>query len=155
MEKPLYIIEPFQHGLDFWLISSITIAILSLLGAYYFNRSKKLDYNRRNIMVMILGFFTVIAFGTTTFRLYSKWRLQPVEIHSDRIKTPYGEAPLSNILDFYIKLEVKQKPMQSGVVESSAHYLFIIERNNKTHVLSEGDYPIKDILDKMNEVMKD
>lgn len=154
MEKPLYVIEPFQHGLDFWLISSIAITILSLLGAYYFNRSTKLDYNRRNILVMILGFFAVIAFGTIIFRLYSKWRLQPVEIYGNRIKTPYGETRLDNILDSYIKLETKQKPMQSGAIEDSAHYLFIIERNNKTHVLSEGDYPIREIIDRLNEVMK-
>ena len=103
---------------------------------------------------MILGFFAVIAFGTTVFRLYSKWRLQPIEIYNNYIKTPYGDAPLSNILDSYIKLEIKYKPMQSNIAQDSAHYLFIIERNSKTHVLSEGDYPIKEVLDKLNETMR-
>ena len=154
MEKPLYVIEPFKHGADFWLIFSISIAALSLAGAYYFYKNKSLDYNRRNIMVMILGFFAVISFGTTVFRLYSKWRLQPIEIYNNYIKTPYGDASLSNILDSYIKLEIKYKPMQSNIAQDSAHYLFIIERNNKTHVLSEGDYPIKEVLDKLNETMR-
>ena len=154
MEKPIYIIEPFKHGADLWLIFSISIVALSLAGAYYFYKHKTLDYNRRNIMVMILGFFAVIAFGTTVFRLYSKWRLQPIEIYNNHIKTPYGDAPLSNILDSYIKLEVKYKPMQSNIAQDSAHYLFIIERNSKTHVLSEGDYPIKEVLDKLNETMR-
>ena len=154
MEKPLYVIEPFKHGADFWLIFSISIAALSLAGAYYFYKNKSLDYNRRNIMVMILGFFAVISFGTTVFRLYSKWRLQPIEIYNNYIKTPYGDAPLSNILDSYIKLEIKYKPMQSNIAQDSAHYLFIIERNSKTHVLSEGDYPIKEVLDKLNETMR-
>ena len=154
MEKPLYVIEPFKHGADFWLIFSISIVVLSLVGACYFRKNKSLDYNRRNIMVMILGFFAVISFCTTVFRLYSKWRLQPIEIYNNRIKTPYGDAPLSNILDSYIKLEIKYKPMQAGIAQDSAHYLFIIERSNKTHVLSEGDYPIIEVLDKLNETMR-
>ena len=154
MEKPLYVIEPFKHGADFWLIFSICIVVLSLIGVYYFYKNKSLDYNRRNIMVMILGFFAAISFGTTVFRLYSKWRLQPIEIYSNYIKTPYGDASLNNILDSYIKLEIKYKPMQAGIAQDSAHYLFIIERNNKTHVLSEGDYPIIEVLDKLNETMR-
>ena len=153
MDKPLYVIEPFKQGMDSWLIFSIAIAVLSAMGYYYFKQNKTLDYNRRNIMTMLFSFFAVIALGVVGLKLYSKWRIQPVEIYNNRIKTPYGEAPLSNIIDFYIKMERKEKPMQVNMAQDSAHYFFIIERNSKTHVLSEGDYPIKEVMDKLNDVM--
>lgn len=153
MDKPLFVIEPYKHGLDFWLIFSLGIALFSFLGMLYFKKLKTIEYNRRNSIAMILSFFGVIALGVSVMRLYSSWRIQPIEIYNNRIKTPYGEAPLSNVLDFYIKLEKKYKPMQTDVVQDSAHYFFLIERNNKTHVLSEGDYPIRDVLEKLNEAM--
>lgn len=153
MDKPLYIIEPYQHGTDFWLVTTLLIAALSFVGTLYFRRNTKMEYNRRNSVAMILSFFAVIALGVSAMRFYSKWKIQPIEIYNNRIKTPYGEAPLSNVIDFYIKLEKKYKPMQTEIVQDSAHYFFLIERNNKTHVLSEGDYPIKEVLDKLNETM--
>lgn len=155
MDKPLYTIKPYEQGIDNWLLLTLVIFLISLSGAYYFNKNKSLDYNRRNIMVMILSFFALIAFMTSGFRLYSKWRLKPIEMYSNRIKTPYGSAPLSNVLDYYIKLEKRYKPMQTEVVKDSAFYFFLIERNNKTHVLSEGDYPIYEVLDNMNKLMKE
>ncbi len=153
MNKPLYIIEPHKHGTDGWLILTFCIVAISLWGMYYLNKNKALDYNRRNIIVMILGFFAAIAFMSGGFRLYSTWRLQPIEISVNSIKTPYGSAPLNNIADYYIKLEKRFKPMQADIIQDSAYYFFLIERNNKTHVLSEGDYPIREVLDKLNEAM--
>ena len=153
MDKPLHIIEPYKHGMDGWLILTFGFFALSIAVMYYYNKNKKLDYNRRNIIVMLSGFIAAIAFMSGGFRLYSKWRLQPIEVSVNHIKTPYGKAPLNNLLDYYIKLEKRYKPMQADIIQDSAYYFFLIERNNKTHVLSEGDYPIREVLDKLNEVM--
>ena len=103
---------------------------------------------------MVLTFIGVIALGTSAMKLYSQYRLKPVEIYSNRIVTPYGATPLSNVSDYYIKLEKTFKPLQTDVVRDSARYFFLIEKNDKTHVLSEGDYPIYGILDSLNKVME-
>ena len=153
MDKPLYSFAANKTPFDAWLIAPILIALVCVLVILYFRKKTNLDYNRRNIVVMVLGFFTVIALGTALMKAVSYWRLQPVQIFTNRIVTPYGETPLSNVSDFYVKLEKTYKPMQTEVVRDSARYFFLIEKNDKTHVLSEGDYDIYDILDKMNEVM--
>jgi hypothetical protein len=153
MDTPLHTFNAIKSPLDAWLVAPFLIALACGLAILYVRKNTTLDYNRRNILVMMLGFFTVIALVSFGMKAYSYWRLKPVQIFSNRITTPYGEAPLSNVADFYIKLENTYKPMQSEIVRDSARYFFLIEKNEKTHVLSEGDYPIYEILDKMNERM--
>ena len=153
MDTPLHSFVANKNLLNNWFVASVFIALACGLAILYFRKNTNLDYNRRNIVIMVLGFFTVIALGTATMKAYSYWRLKPVQIFTNRIITPYGETPLSNVSDFYVKLEKTYKPMQTEVVRDSARYFFLIEKNDKTHVLSEGDYPIYDILDKMNSVM--
>jgi hypothetical protein len=153
MDKPLHSFAAYKTTYDAWVIAPLAIVGICALGIWFFSKKSKLDYTRRNIMVMVLGFFTIIALSTVGMKLYAFWRLQPVQIFTNRIVTPYGETPLSNVADFYVKLEKTYKPMQTEVVRDSARYFFLIEKNDKTHVLSEGDYPIYDILDKMNNVM--
>jgi hypothetical protein len=153
MDTPLHSFNALKNPLDAWLIVPFLIALIGGLITLYVRKNTTLDYNRRNILVMILGFFTVIALSTVGMKLYAFWRLQPVQIFKNHIITPYGDTPLSNVADFYIKLEKTYKPLQTEVVRDSARYFFLIEKNDKTHVLSEGDYPIYDILDKMNDVM--
>ena len=153
MDKPLYSFASINQGLNGWLIAPLLIAALCLAGILYFRKNTTLDYNRRNIIVMVLSFIGIIGVGTAAMKLYSQWRLKPVEIYTNRIVTPYGETPLSNISDFYIKLENKYKPLRTDIVLDSAHYFFLIEKNEKTHVLSQGDYPIYDILDNLNRVI--
>jgi hypothetical protein len=153
MDKPLHTFAAYKNTYDAWVIVPLIIAGICAFTIWYFNKKSNLDYTRRNIMVMLLSFFTIIALSTVGMKLYAYWRLQPVQIFNNRIVTPYGETPLSNVADFYVKLEKTYKPMQTEVVRDSARYFFLIEKNDKTHVLSEGDYPIYDILDKMNNVM--
>jgi hypothetical protein len=153
MDTPLHSFNAIKSPFDIWLVAPILITLICGLAILYVRKNTTLDYNRRNILVMILGFFTVIAMVSFGMKAYSYGRLKPVQIFTNRIITPYGETPLSNVADFYIKLEKTYKPMQSEIVRDSARYFFLIEKNDKTHVLSEGDYPIYDILTKMNEVM--
>ena len=153
MDTPLHTFNAIKTLFDAWLVAPFLIALLCGFAILHVRKNTTLDYNRRNILVMILGFFTIIALSTLVMKGYSYWRLKPVQIFSNHIITPYGDAPFSNVADFYIKLENTYKPMQAEVVRDSARYFFLIEKNDKTHVLSEGDYPIYDILDKMNEVM--
>lgn len=153
MDKPLYIFEPFKHTTDWVLVGTLSAVVLMVFLAYAVSKYSKLDVNRRNILMMLCFFIGILAAGTATFRLISMWKLKPVQIFSDRIVTPYGTAPINNIRDFYVKMERHYKPMNPSEVKDSARYFFLLERNDKTHVLSEGDYPVDSILAKLNDVM--
>jgi hypothetical protein len=153
MDKPLYTFQPLKQSFDTWFVVT-AIATLLLLGFLYFFRKKStLDVSRKGVIIMMLAFLTLISGGTALFRFISLWRLQTVEIYQNRIVTPYGTAPMTNIRDYYVKLETHYKPMQANVVQDSARYFFLIEKNDKTHVLSEGDYRVYDILDAMNNIL--
>ena len=153
MEKPLYVFEPLSHGFDTWLVGSLFLALASAAIYFWFQKKTKLDANRRAVVAMAAAFVGFVAFGTVVFRLYSSYRLQPVRLFNDRIETLYGVAQLRDVRDFYIKREFHYKPMQPNVITDSTRFFFILERNDKTHVLSEGDYPVDSILAKMNDVM--
>lgn len=153
MDKPLYIFEPFKHATDWVLIWTAVLIGLMLFIAYAVKKYANLDTTRRNIVTMVCFFIGIIAAGTAVFRLISMWKLKPVQIYTNRIETPYGTAPLNNIRDFYIKIEMRTKPMNPNAVTDSSRYFFLLERNDKTHVLSEGDYQIDSILAKLNDVM--
>jgi hypothetical protein len=153
MDKPLYVFEPTRTFLDTWFLGS-AIALLAL-GTLWFllKNNPNLDKNRRAVLGLILGLIGLVAGFSLAVKLFSYARLQPVEFHSKYVKTPYGKAEFRNIRDFYIKIERKYKPMQPNVMTDSSRYFFILERSDKTHVLSEGDYPIDSILAKMNSTM--
>ncbi len=153
MDKPLYTFEPFKHATDWVLIGTAFLVILMFLAAYSVKKYAKLDTNRRNIVNMVCFFIGIIAAGTAVFRLISLWKLTPVQIYNNRVETPYGTAPLNEIRDFYIKTERRTKPMNPSAVTDSSRYFFLMERSDKTHVLSEGDYEVDSILSKLNNVM--
>ena len=153
MDKPLYTFEPLKQATDWVLIGTVCLVVLMLIVAFFAKKQTKLDVNRRNIILMICFFIGSIAFGTAAFRLLSLWKLKPVQIFSNRVETPYGTAPINNIRDFYIKIERHYKPMNPSEVTDSSRYFFLMERNDKTHVLSEGDYQVDSILAKLNDVL--
>jgi hypothetical protein len=130
------------------------LLLLSLLAIiFYLNKNAQIDAARRNVLILVLGLICLVVVSTFGFKLLSLWKLQSVKIYNTKIETPYGSTPLSNVKDFYIKLERKYKSLQPDKAVDSARYFFLIERHDKTHVLSEGDYPIDSILSKLNQVM--
>ncbi len=153
MDKPLYTFESFKHTTDLVLVWTFGTLFIMAFLAYVVKKKSKLDVNRRNILVMLCFFIGILAAGTAAFRLISMWKLKPVEIYNNRIVTPYGTAPLNNIRDFYIKIERHYKMIDPSAIKDSARYFFLLERNDKTHVLSEGDYQVDSILSKLNDVM--
>ncbi len=153
MDKPLHIFEPTKTFLDSWFIGSALALILLIFVWFWLKNTQKLDKNRRAVVSLLLGMGSLVAGFSLAVKLFSYVRLQPVAIYNNRIETPYGAADYRNVRDFYIKIERKYKPMQPNVVTDSSRYFFVLERSDKTHVLSEGDYPIDTILVKMNEIM--
>jgi hypothetical protein len=152
METPLYTYEAAKSFLDTWLIGSIILGLLGF-GAYFFQEKLPVEERLRKVIGLAAALIGLVAVLSMGLKLFSMARLKPVKLYRTSIETPYGTAQFREIKDFYIKKEVHYKPMQPNVVADSARYLFILEGNDKGHVLSEGDYPIHDILTKMNDLM--
>jgi hypothetical protein len=154
MDKPLFTIEPYKQSLDVWTIALMVVVAVCLIFIYFYLPKIKLDKTRRNIISMLLSFLAVIAGGFVVLRLVSKVKLTTVEVYNNHIKTPYGDVRFQDIEDFYIKIEKKPKILNPNEITDSTRYFFLIEKNRKTHVLSEGDYLIDSILAKLNYVVE-
>jgi hypothetical protein len=150
MDKPLFTFEPYKQSFDFWTVALMGVVAAGLIFIYFYLPKTKLDKNRRSIVSMLVGFLIVIAGGFVVLRLASKMKLSTVEIYNNHVKTPYGDVRFQDIEDFYIKIEKKSKILNPNEIIDSTRYFFLMEKNRKTHVLSEGDYLIDSILAKMN-----
>jgi hypothetical protein len=149
MHKPLHIFERLDINMPWGLIISALIAVLCFGLARFYVQKLNLDYNRRQVVRLLLLFGGM----TAIFRGVSLLRLTPVCIYADAIETPYGTAELKNLADFYIKTETRARSMQPAAPIDSTKFLHLIEKTGKTHILSAGDYPIDSILAKLNIVL--
>jgi hypothetical protein len=153
MEKVLYTIEPFKFGVPWTIIISLAVAGVCFGFAFGYVQKLRLDYNRRQVLQLLLMFIGVTALFSGIWKSVSLMRLTPVRIYSNVIETPYGRMDFKNIADFYIKVEPKYRTMQQNVPVDTTKFFYLIDRSGKNHVLSEGDYPIDTILTKLNTVL--
>jgi hypothetical protein len=152
MDTPLHTFEAAKSYSDIWLVGSLILGLLGF-GLYFFQEKIPVEQRLRSVVGLAAAMIGLVAVLSLSLKLFSMARLKPVKLYRNSVETPYGTASLREIKDFYIKKETHYKPMQPNVVSDSARYLFILERNDKGHVLSEGDYPIDSILSKMNDLM--
>ncbi|MEO0044575.1 MAG: hypothetical protein RL329_4023 [Bacteroidota bacterium] len=153
MNKPLHIFERLDILMPWGLIVSVVLALLSFGLARFYVQKLNLDYNRRQVVRLLLLFAGATASFSAIFRGVSLLRLTPVCIYADATETPYGKVAHKDLADFYIKLEMRTRPMQPDVPIDSTKFLHLIEKTGKTHILSAGDYPIDSILAKLNIVL--
>ncbi len=128
----------YSSNLTLWI--SLTLMLLgAALTFFLFKKYKTLS---------LLSFFiAIIAACSTFFSFWTTQKLVPVQISAEKLITPYGETALS---------EIKSSEIKGGAIDASiikkddTRILLIVERSNKTHALSELNYPIdsiKNILD--------
>jgi hypothetical protein len=152
METPLFTYEAAKSFTDIWLVGSVFLGLVGF-GAYFFQEKLPVEARLKSVVGLAAALIGLVAMLSLCLKLFSMARLKPVKLYRNSVETPYGTAELREIKDFYIKKEVHYKPMQPNAIADSARFLFIVERNDKGHVLSEGDYPIDTILAKMNDLM--
>jgi len=140
--------------MDWVLIFLFGLVLVLGLGIYYFLYRSPMEGNMRKLIAMLLGFGLIMALGSGLFRAFSLWKLQPIEIYRDRVVLPSGVALFRNLDDFGLKGTKRTSIADPNLVRDSMRYLMLFEKGGKTHVLSEGDYPIDSIyakLEKANE----
>lgn len=152
MDTPLYTFEAAKSYSDAWFVGSIIVSLLGF-GTYFFQKKLPVRDNLKAVIGLAAALIGLVAVLSLGLKVFSMMRLKPVKLYRNSIETPYGTAQLREIKDFYIKKETHYKPMQPNIIADSARYLFILERNDKGHVLSEGDYAIDSVLAKMNDLM--
>jgi len=159
METPLQSFEPYLYGVNTLTIVFLTLTLLFAI-ALFFQNKKKVPYyekNRKRVFSMLL-FFGLLIFGVTgILNLINTWKLKTVKFYNASIETPQGNIKYDDIQSAYIFMDKPLLINQNGNQTSNnknKRMLIIEEYNRKTHVLSEENYPIENILELLNQIRK-
>ena len=160
MEAPLHSFDPSLYGINNMSIVFITLTVITGVILYFQNKKKVPYYEkkRKRVFSMLL-FFCLIVFGATgILNLVNTWNLKTVKFYESSIETPQGRINYDDIQAAYIYVD---KPPLMGPNNNDQQptpqnnkMLIIEEYSRKTHVLSEENYQINDILDVLNQFRK-
>ena len=158
METPLHSFEPSLN--EFNSLTLLFFSLTLIFGiALYFQNKRKVPYyekSRKRVFSMLL-FFGLILFGATgILNLANTLRLKTVNFYANAIETPQGKISYDDIRSAYIFMD---KPLLMNQNDQPAppqnnRMLIIEEYSRKTHVLSEENYQIEDILKTLKQIRK-
>jgi hypothetical protein len=156
MGELLYTFEAANSGAYTNFILAIIAAVLGVGGTLYLLRRKVSREQRNlNIVIAMLLFFLFLIGSSTAFFSYMRLRkVGPVDIYEAGMKTPYGRVQFADIRNAEIIID-EEPNVLSGSAGRRTRILTIIERDGRTHALSEEDYPVQEILGKMKQATAD
>jgi len=106
----------------------------------------------------MLIFFGILIFGTTgLLNFVNSLNLKTVKFYSDNIETPQGRISYDDIRSAYVYVDKPFTITQNNPKTSASkdrRLLIIEEYNKKTHVLSEENYKIDEILTTLKSFRK-
>ncbi|GJM31316.1 MAG: hypothetical protein DHS20C18_03170 [Saprospiraceae bacterium] len=157
METPLYTFTASISAdqITFW--TAFIIALAALVGLIFLIRRKveREAYNRNALLSMLTFFAFLIAASTAFFSSWSMKKTGPVSIYSDRIELPSGTVQFEEMKKAYLKREIKRSVIDPKKSSKEVSLLLIEENTGKLHVLSELNYPVSEILNKLKEAQKE
>jgi hypothetical protein len=156
MTEALYSFPPDTGDARFTLWTGLLIAVGCLAGAWFILRSpgRGETRNYRMLGAMLLFFGFLIGAVMTIFSWWSTQKLSVVRIYADRIETPYGSASFDRIKNAAIETERERSFVNPNLTTDSFRLLIIEETDGKTHVLSEENYDLPAIMQRLREEIK-
>jgi len=160
METPLKTFDPYLYGVN---LLTIIFLLITLVFAFllFFQNKRKVPYyeKKRKRLYSMLLFFGLIIFGVTALlNLFNTWKLKTVKFYSSSIETPQGRINYDDIQSAYIYVDkpvlMNPNPNQKQPTNQNKRLLIIEEYNRKTHVLSEENYSIVEILKMLKQQTK-
>lgn len=151
-----YTFEAASSGAYTNLVLSVIAALVGIGGMLYLlRREVSREQRNLNIVIAMLLFFLFLIGSSTAFFSYMRLnKVGPIEIYASGMKTPYGQVGFADIRNAEIVID-KEPNVLTGSTGRRTRMLAIIEKNGKTHALSEEDYPVQKILAKLKEAISD
>ena len=130
----------FGIALVSFLISATACVCLLVI------KTNRIIHQYRTLLALLFFIIALVAGGTAGFSKLTSNKLGAVEIGADYLVTPYGTTDFDEIRNAYIEMDQKPSLFNPGQGKDRIRLLLIIENDGKTHVLSEENYPIQEIL---------
>jgi hypothetical protein len=137
-------------GADKNLILSALICTFLLVAILFLYRNKTLKNDYRNLAMMLSGFIGMISLGVAIFSAWTIIRLRPVMLMQDIFTSPYGSIPTEIIRNTYISSDNPDRGLFQVEASAGTEFLFIELLDGSYHVLSETNYPIREIKIKLD-----
>jgi hypothetical protein len=141
----LFEANTIQNDQLFWI--ALLVCILAAAGAFLLLRKSKGAY--RSLLALLSFILALLAGGTALFSKLTSEKIGTVRLGEDFLETPYGKTQLEDIRDAYIEMDQQPSLLNPGQSSDRVRLLIILEDDGKTHVLSEANYPIEEILREM------
>jgi hypothetical protein len=156
MEEALYTFEPNLADTSSTLWLGVLAAVAGLAGCLFLLRKAGSGENRNHYLLGALLFFFVFLIGMSTafFSWWTQRKIGPVKIYADAITTPYGTAEFAKIENAYIKEERRPSLINPNITRERYKLLIIEETDGKVHALSEENYDLTDIFQKLRDAIK-
>lgn len=136
--------------------TALAVALLCGIGAVWFQYTRFESVNKRlqQIGQMLLFYGVLISLGVAGFSFWQNTKTVDLVFKEDSVETPYGVLKYNNIKNAKIQTETMSSLANPNMVRSRIQLLVITETNGKSHVLSEENYPIRNVLGEIRERIK-
>jgi len=157
MTEALYVFAPDTSDAEFTFWTGMLFAAGGVAGTWWLLRrgGDRATYNYRMLGAMLLFFCFLIGTGMAVFSWWSTRKISEVRIYADRIETPYGIASFDQIKDARIETERDRSFINPNITTGTYRLLLIEETNGKAHILSEENYELRKIMEKLKIAISD
>ncbi len=138
------------------IILPILLAI-ALIGLAIYLSKKEVGYKNRNLknLVFLMSLFGImICMSVAIFSLLNQRHLQAVELSQMHLKIEGEEIPLKELKRVYLKQDFQSSHLSPQIIRDTTYLLVVEERAGKIYVLSDNNYPVKEMVVSINEAMK-
>ncbi len=155
MEIPIHSFSADRGDQHLTLVLAIVGFVIFVVGIAWVLRSK-FSYENRNyklLLSMLLGFGCLIALGTSLFTGWAIVKTGDVYIYSSALSIGNQTIMFDKIRDARIEDIRRTSFVNPGITSASTRILLIETTDGKGYALSEKNYDIRAILDKLRQAV--
>lgn len=157
MEEILIRFDPLANnsGIAVWAGAIVSLVGFALAAWLFVKKEEGKDRQHNIIIAMLLFFLGMIAAGTSFFTFWTQQKTGPVIIYADAIETTYGKSSFRDIKNASITVAGNKSLVNPNQQRGATRLLLIEQHDGKAHVLSEENYKIEAILNKLRGAVQE
>ncbi|MBX2875990.1 MAG: hypothetical protein KTR30_27970 [Saprospiraceae bacterium] len=157
MEEILIRFDPLESssGIAVWAGVLVSVIAFGLCTWLFLKKEEGKNRQRNIIIAMLLFFLGMIAAGTSFFTFWTYQKTGPVLIYADAVETTYGKSYFRDIKNASITVAGNKSLVNPNQQRGVTRLLLIEQHDGKAHVLSEENYKIEAILNKLRGAVQE
>lgn len=157
MEEILVRFEPIQDSsnISMWIGVLVGLGGIGLCAWLFLKKEEGLNRQRNIILAMLFFFVGMIAFGTSFFTFWTQQKTGSVIIYANAVETTFGKTKFQDLKNASITVAGNKSLVNPNQQRNTTRLLLIEEHDGKAHILSEDNYQIEAILNKLKGAVRE